>query len=149
MQETNLFTYFVSFQGRKIQERWMNAQSIGIQSDPEGSSTEIPVKLCNNNNEIPGSKDLVLRVDTTTNHLKGIRIWDGDTQVDFLIVESEDQGVKEPNVHQKPHAGRATAYVQQEQNSFDTSNDVMVNDIREEMGPIEFNHLASSWMKFR
>ncbi|KAG6759915.1 hypothetical protein POTOM_036411 [Populus tomentosa] len=59
-----------------------------------------------------GSKDLVLRVDKTTNHLKGIRIWDGDTQVDFLIVESEDQGVKEPNVQQKPHAGRATAYVQ-------------------------------------
>jgi len=72
----------------------MNAQSIGIQSDPEGSSTEIPVKLCNNNSEIPGSKDLVLRDDTTTNHLKGIRIWDGDTQVDFLIVESEDQGVR-------------------------------------------------------
>ncbi|KAJ6891652.1 hypothetical protein NC651_024986 [Populus alba x Populus x berolinensis] len=124
--------------GRKIQE-----------SDPEGSSTEIPVKLCNNNSEIPGSKDLVLRVDTTTNHLKGIRIWDGDTQVDFLIVESEDQGVKEPNVQQKPHAGRAAAYVQQEQHSIDTYNDVMVNDIREEMGPIEFNHLASSWMKFR
>ncbi|KAJ6899816.1 hypothetical protein NC652_026076 [Populus alba x Populus x berolinensis] len=81
----------------------------------EGSSTEIPVKLRNNNSEIPGSKDLVLRVDTTTNHLKGIRIWDGDTQVDFLIVESEDQGVKEPNVQKKPHAGRATAYVQQEQ----------------------------------
>lgn len=38
----------------------------------------------------------------------------------------------EPNVQQNPHAGRATAYVQQEQNSFDTSNDVMVNDIREE-----------------
>ncbi|KAB5538490.1 hypothetical protein DKX38_016023 [Salix brachista] len=59
------------FSGKKNLGK-VNTQSIGIQSDPEGSSTEIPVKLCNNDSEIPGSKDLILRADTTTNHLKGI-----------------------------------------------------------------------------
>ncbi|KAG5237244.1 hypothetical protein IMY05_010G0127900 [Salix suchowensis] len=106
------------FEGKKNLGK-VNTQSIGIQSDPEGSSTEIPVKLCNNNSEIPGSKDLILR--------RGYR-------------------VKEPHVQQIPHAARATDYVQQEHNNFDTNNNVMVNDIREEMGPID--HLASSWMKF-
>ncbi|KAJ4834120.1 hypothetical protein Tsubulata_046160 [Turnera subulata] len=118
-----------------------------MQTEPDKLCPRLQTNSCNSHNDDSGGKNSNVPMNMNLTRLKGIRIKDNDIQVDFLIVEDKVPGIREQYDQQQPHTG-IPASSQREENNFERYNHGMVNDIREELGPIEFDHLASSWMKF-